>query len=196
LLASLKHFLANQWDRARAKKRGGDRNILSLDAAGAAARYRMEPSDNMTPEKLFERQWAIAVLERVLARLEADCDALQYAHDAGVVHRDIKPENILIDKAGRVKIADFGLAKLMGRGAGGESSPHTPCADLGSERRSWKFTAVWCYWRVSIVENRSTSCRVSSCRPLRHGKNASPRARIRRRNDIDNNRRPILILQR
>src|SRR5258705_133369 len=42
------------------------------------------------------------------------CDALQYAHDAGVVHRDIKPENVLIDRKGRVKIADFGLAKILG----------------------------------------------------------------------------------
>jgi predicted Ser/Thr protein kinase len=43
------------------------------------------------------------------------CEALQFAHDEGVVHRDIKPENILLDKKGRVKIADFGIAKLLGR---------------------------------------------------------------------------------
>jgi serine/threonine protein kinase len=43
------------------------------------------------------------------------CEALQFAHDEGVVHRDIKPENILVDKKGRVKIADFGIAKMLGR---------------------------------------------------------------------------------
>jgi serine/threonine protein kinase len=41
------------------------------------------------------------------------CDALQYAHEHGVVHRDIKPENLLLDKEGRVKIADFGIAKML-----------------------------------------------------------------------------------
>jgi len=44
------------------------------------------------------------------------CEALQFAHDEGIVHRDIKPENILLDKKGRVKIADFGIAKIMGGG--------------------------------------------------------------------------------
>lgn len=46
------------------------------------------------------------------------CEALQFAHDEGVVHRDIKPENILLDNKGRVKIADFGIAKILGREAG------------------------------------------------------------------------------
>jgi len=49
-----------------------------------------------------------------LATVPQICDALQYAHDHGIVHRDIKPENILLDRQGRVKVADFGLAKLVG----------------------------------------------------------------------------------
>jgi tRNA A-37 threonylcarbamoyl transferase component Bud32 len=53
---------------------------------------------------------------QALGVIPAICDALQYAHDEGIVHRDIKPENILVDRKGRVKIADFGLAKLLGRG--------------------------------------------------------------------------------
>ena len=53
--------------------------------------------------------------KETLAIIPQICDALQFAHDEGIVHRDIKPENVLIDKRGRVKIADFGLAKLMGQ---------------------------------------------------------------------------------
>src|SRR2546423_3378140 len=53
--------------------------------------------------------------EEALAIVPQICDALQYAHDQGVVHRDIKPENILLDRLGRVKIADFGLAKMLGK---------------------------------------------------------------------------------
>jgi predicted Ser/Thr protein kinase len=53
------------------------------------------------------------------------CDALQYAHDQGVVHRDIKPENVLLDRSGRVKIADFGLAKLLGKGPDDFTLTHT-----------------------------------------------------------------------
>jgi tRNA A-37 threonylcarbamoyl transferase component Bud32 len=56
--------------------------------------------------------------EQALRIVPQICDALQYAHEEGVVHRDIKPENILLDRKGRVKIADFGLAKLLGRDTG------------------------------------------------------------------------------
>jgi serine/threonine protein kinase len=57
--------------------------------------------------KRFTPKQALAVVPPV-------CEALQYAHDHGIVHRDIKPENLLLDKEGRVKIADFGIAKIMG----------------------------------------------------------------------------------
>ncbi len=57
--------------------------------------------------------------EQALAIVPAICDALQYAHQQGIVHRDIKPENILLDKQGRVKIADFGIAKILRAGSEG-----------------------------------------------------------------------------
>lgn len=67
-----------------------------------------------------------------LAIVPQICDALQYAHDKGIVHRDIKPENILLDRRGRVKVADFGLAKLVGCGneLASESREATPSAAL------------------------------------------------------------------
>src|SRR5450759_181837 len=52
-----------------------------------------------------------------LAIVPQICDALQFAHDQGIVHRDIKPENILLDRRGRVKVADFGLVKIVGADA-------------------------------------------------------------------------------
>ena len=62
--------------------------------------------------------------EQALVIVPPICDALQYAHDKGIVHRDIKPENILLDREGRVKIADFGIASLVG--ASGEKSGTPP----------------------------------------------------------------------
>ena len=72
LLASLKHFLSNERARARAKKRGGGRKALSLDFENAESRYALEPRDDLSPEKLFERSWALTVLDRTMARLQAE----------------------------------------------------------------------------------------------------------------------------
>ena len=65
--------------------------------------------------------------EQALAIVPPVCEALQYAHDHGVVHRDIKPENLLLDQEGRVKVADFGIAKLLGSATAG--GPGTTAAD-------------------------------------------------------------------
>lgn len=75
LLAALKHFLANEHARAGAQKRGGGRSILSLDYRSAEAQYALEPRDELSPEKLFERSWALTVLDRAMARLEAEAAA-------------------------------------------------------------------------------------------------------------------------
>jgi RNA polymerase sigma-70 factor (ECF subfamily) len=73
LLASMKHFLANEWDRAHALKRGGRITQLHLDDDTAEARYRHEPADPAaTAEQLYDRRWAHALLDRVLARLREE----------------------------------------------------------------------------------------------------------------------------
>lgn len=72
LLASLNHFIANERDRARAKKRGGGQPILSLDMQDAEGRYQIDPADHLTPEKVFERKWALSVIDRVFARVRQE----------------------------------------------------------------------------------------------------------------------------
>jgi RNA polymerase sigma factor (sigma-70 family) len=72
LLAALQHFIVNEFDKASAQKRGGHLKTQPLEIAGAEARYCHEPIDNVTPEKLFERRWALSILDQVLARLEQD----------------------------------------------------------------------------------------------------------------------------
>ena len=69
LLASLKHFLANEWNRARAQKRGGGQTIIPLDQETTEGRYHLEPRDELTAEKIYERRWALTLLDRVLGRL-------------------------------------------------------------------------------------------------------------------------------
>jgi RNA polymerase sigma factor (sigma-70 family) len=72
LLGALNHFLANEWDRAHAKKRGGGRTIISLDAETAESRYKLEPADSLTAERIYERRWALTLLDTVLQNLERE----------------------------------------------------------------------------------------------------------------------------
>jgi RNA polymerase sigma factor (sigma-70 family) len=72
LLASLNHFLADSADRAERQKRGAGKIFISLDAVVAERRYALEPADPCDPEQLFERRWALTLLDTVLQRLETE----------------------------------------------------------------------------------------------------------------------------
>jgi RNA polymerase sigma factor (sigma-70 family) len=72
LLASLKNFLANDRERAHAQRRGGGQPVLSLDGADAETRYALEPADGLTPEMVFERRWAFAILDRTISALRRE----------------------------------------------------------------------------------------------------------------------------
>lgn len=106
LLSSMSHYLANEWHREHALKRGGGVPRLSLDALDAEARYHLEPADDASPERSFDRHWAETVLGSVLARLRREFD------DVGRGQRfdDLKAH--LLGEAGALAYED--LARRMG----------------------------------------------------------------------------------
>ena len=94
---------AKPWERMQVERYGDDR--------GEAFSIRMEFVDGLSLRRELAAG-AIAPRAAVGMMLQI-CDGLQYAHERGIIHRDIKPENLLIDRSGTVKIADFGLAKIL-----------------------------------------------------------------------------------
>lgn len=101
LLTALKHFLSKQWDKQRAQKRGGGKTPISLDFKAADSSLSIEPADGLTAEQLFDQQWAITLLERIMHRLAGEFVArgksLQFetlkgfivGEHAGVSYREI-----------------------------------------------------------------------------------------------------------
>ncbi len=75
LLAAMRHSLSDQRDRARAAKRGGGQEVLSLDAQEAEERYRLEPVDRLDAEKIYERRWAMTLLKQAPDRLRGEAEA-------------------------------------------------------------------------------------------------------------------------
>jgi RNA polymerase sigma-70 factor (ECF subfamily) len=69
LLLALKRFLANEWDKQRALKRGGAQTPISLDSLTAEQRYALEPAEQLSADKLFDRRWALTLLDQVVTRL-------------------------------------------------------------------------------------------------------------------------------
>lgn len=87
LLTAAQRFLSKEWAKANAKKRGGDKTVLSLDFDAGESFYAMEPADTETPEKLFDRQWAVKLLEVVHERLRQEYDAA----DKHALYDELKP---------------------------------------------------------------------------------------------------------
>lgn len=111
LLASLKHFLANEWDRSQRQKRGGGVAPLSLDWQDADTRYQIDPADNLSPDKLYDRTWAMTLLERVVARLRDE----SRAEGRGSQFEQLK--FYLMVGSDKVPAAEVAAALVMSEGA-------------------------------------------------------------------------------
>jgi RNA polymerase sigma factor (sigma-70 family) len=109
LLASFKHFLSNERDRAGRLKRGGGVAALSLDWADAETRYQIDPVDHLSPDKLYDRAWAMTLLGRTLARLRAE-----HAGNRAVFDR-LKP--FLAAGKGAISYSEAAAALGMSEGA-------------------------------------------------------------------------------
>ena len=72
LLTSLQRFLVNDWEKSRSQRRGGGQSLFSLDKEKTEGRYLAEPAEEATPEKIFEKRWAVTLLEQVLFQLREE----------------------------------------------------------------------------------------------------------------------------
>jgi len=111
LLAALKHFLANEWDKARAQKRGGGADHLSLDWQTADTKFQVAATSEPSPDKAFDREWALALLARVIERLQSECEA----EGRGKLFAQLK--NFLMAGQGESAQAEVAKALEMEEGA-------------------------------------------------------------------------------
>jgi RNA polymerase sigma factor (sigma-70 family) len=111
MIVALKRFLANEWDRVRAQKRGGGQHLLSLDAELAEERYRIEPAEGTTAERVFERRWALTLLDRTMTRLR---DEFAAAGKSGEFDR---LKACLTAERGEISYAEIGAALGVNEGS-------------------------------------------------------------------------------
>ena len=97
LITAFKHFLSKEWEKARAEKRGGGRVVLPLDFQVGDSRISHEPTCDLTPEQVYEQQWAITLLERVMNRLRAEYEDAgkreQFEHLKDFIIGQYSPKN-------------------------------------------------------------------------------------------------------
>ena len=72
MLQALRWYVGHEWEKSSAKKRGGGAIMISIDAEAAEGRYRHEPADDLTPDRLFQRRWALSLLEETVRTLEKE----------------------------------------------------------------------------------------------------------------------------
>lgn len=111
LIVALKRFLANEWDRLRAQKRGGGQPLLSLDAELAEQRYRIEPVEGTTADRIFERRWALTLLDRTMTRLREEFASAGKAGDFDQLKACLTAER------GEISYAEIALALGTSEGA-------------------------------------------------------------------------------
>jgi RNA polymerase sigma factor (sigma-70 family) len=111
LIVALKRFLANEWDRVRAQKRGGGQPLLSLDTELAEQRYRIESVEGSTAERLFERRWALTLLDRTMKQLREEFAA------AGKVGEFDVLKACLTAERGEISYAEVAAALGLSEGA-------------------------------------------------------------------------------
>jgi RNA polymerase sigma-70 factor (ECF subfamily) len=110
LLTAFKRFLANEWDRAQAQKRGGQAPHLPLDTALAESRYETEPPAELPADRLYERRWALALLDQTMARLRAEFEKAGHVAEFEQLKRFLTAE--------RATIAYADVARESGLSAG------------------------------------------------------------------------------
>jgi RNA polymerase sigma-70 factor (ECF subfamily) len=142
LLKSLNHFLVNEWVRDHAQKRGGGQPLVSLDEEDAERIYQQEPMTGLAPESLYDKRWAMTLLERAMERLGDDYAA------AGKRELFDQLRNLLLaegpevlsptgrnagTKRGAVKVAVIDCAIVSAKRSGGESPKPWPLRQKGIE---------------------------------------------------------------
>jgi RNA polymerase sigma-70 factor (ECF subfamily) len=111
LCTAVRHFLSNERDRERTLKRGGGHVLVSLDVETAEGQYQLDPRDDLTPERLFDRRWALTLIARVLARL----DEAHVTGSKGLLYAQLK--GFLTGDSAGTPYADIARAHGLSEGA-------------------------------------------------------------------------------